>query len=446
MGLGALGLGAIAIDGCGGFLPWGKTATLDADDVERLLRELDHVVLQLKALEADPTQFGIKKATKAEADAAHATCIRLLTTLCFMGTYRDVPEALWRNPDIERRLAETLPKIYSTIRAARNHLVEMRNEEAADIDKELERDPGLTMRIMERVDDYAKQIHVPIEQRTYLRTATAQLAGRFRYEGTKEVTSKLTSKYDRNLSVRVSSLGMQADVEAANAGDEKTTPTPLRVRFRTQANDDEIRAATCSQSPKVTLDGEVRRIVLDSDGIRCSSTIRLGDGEIPIHASVQTEPAVGGETIVNVVLYPPDGTNDTDSLTAALNSIAEKMRVNLTSGQSCATTAECGPLHCIEGHCRDPRTVISAPVTSRLGVAGESCRTKDDCDSMLDCKQNVCAPMHDASSAKLITTTGKVAKWGAILLIPPICAVGALVLLQCLFMVIVAGCMYAGGD
>src|SRR6202042_3006297 len=107
-------------------------------------------------------------------------------------------------------LAETLPKIYSTLRAARNHLVEMSNEEAADIDKELERDPNLTMRIMERVDDYAKQIHVPIEQRTYLRTATAQLAGRFRFEGTKEVTSKLTSKYDRNLSVRVSSLGMQA--------------------------------------------------------------------------------------------------------------------------------------------------------------------------------------------------------------------------------------------
>jgi uncharacterized membrane protein len=56
-----------------------------------------------------------------------------------------------------------------------------------------------------------------------------------------------------------------------------------------------------------------------------------------------------------------------------------------------------------------------------------------------------CDP-NERTSSKLMKTTGKVAKWGAILLIPPICAVGILVLLTCLFMVIVAGFEYAGGD
>lgn len=281
VGWGAIGLGAVALDGCGSLLP---PATPRIDDVERSLVELDRVVLQLKSLEADPKQFGIRR-DGADVASGRATCTRLLTTLCFMGTYRDVPETYWHKPDIERRLAETLPKIHNTIRAARNHLVELTAEEGARIDERLKSDPGLTMRILERVDDYAKQIQVPIEHRMYLRTATAELAGRFRWEGAKEVTSKLTTKYDRHLTARMSALGMQgdfADVEEPQPQpqpqvDTQTTPTPLRARFHTRAAPSEVHVVTCALDPTVTIDGTERpipprlgRVPMSAEGERAS--------------------------------------------------------------------------------------------------------------------------------------------------------------------------------
>jgi hypothetical protein len=40
----------------------------------------------------------------------------------------------------------------------------------------------------------------------------------------------------------------------------------------------------------------------------------------------------------------------------------------------------------------------------------------------------------------------KTAVWATIFLIPPLCGIGVLMLLQCLFMLIVSGIMSAGGD
>lgn len=127
---------------------------------------------------------------------------------------------------------------------------------------------------------------------------------------------------------------------------------------------------------------------------------------------------------MTLVLYPPDGTTSTDALSTSVVAIAQQIQNAL-------------------------RTAPVAPrVERRLGSDGESCRTKTDCDGALLCTDSTCKAEGEGetSSAKLITTTGKVAKWGAILLIPPLCFVGAAVLLMSLFMVIVAGCMYAAGD
>ncbi len=473
VGWGALGLGAVALDGCSGF-PWGRTApTASPDEVDRLLSELDHVVHQLKKLEPDPASFGIKRRGPEVAQGS-AMCIRMLTSLCFMGTYRDVPEALWRDPRVEQRLAETLPKIHATVTSARDLLVSVTDEQGSAIEKALKDDPNLTMRIMERVDDYAKQCHVPLEQRAYLRTATAQLAGRFRYEGSKEVTAKLTAKYDRTLASRKNELGLQAEVEPGGGDQKAPQPAPVRARFRTRSPANEVHVATCSVESKVTLDGAERQVLLDWDEFRCppTSAVKLSDDHPPVHGTVHTEPGEGGLNVVTVTLYPPAGVNADDALTAAVTSIAEQLQRLLVpsgraaeahaaasssassssltspfSGQTCVTTADCGPLRCIDQRCRNPYGTSSPPVSSsRLGSVGESCRDKDDCEGPLVCTQSVCKNEDESSSAKLITTTGKIAKWGAILLIPPICAIGVLVLLTCLFMVIVAGCMYAGGD
>ncbi len=427
VGWGALGLGAFAIDGCGPALPWGK-GPMQAEDVEHMLRHLDEIVLQLKSLEPDTRRFGIKPDASFVAQGS-ATCKRLLTALCVLGIVRDVPQALWQQPAVAQRLADLLPKTHETLRLARTYLAGMTDDVGTLIENKLKDDPDATMRIMERVDEYARQVQVPIELRTYLRTATAQLAGRFRYEGAKEVTSKLVSKWDRAAATRRAELGMQADPgEGGQSPQPAPPPAPIRVRFRTPASPGEVHVATCALEPKITIDGVDRQILLDWEESRCpaSSTIKLSDEQPPIHGAVHIEPGAD-QNVVTLVIYPPPDVNE-DALTKGATDIARHLQSVLSVRTAVATPPPPAP-------------------AQRAGEEGESCRVKSDCEDTLSCSRGTCQAEEDApSSERLIKTTKEVAKWGAYLSIPPICAIGALVLLTCLFMVIVAGLLYAGGD
>jgi hypothetical protein len=223
-GLSALGLGAIALEGCGtGPMPrLGHGAKMGPEDVERLLTELDKVVLHLESLDADPKTFGIQ-GHGARVARGRQQCIELLITLCFLGTYRDVPETVWKEPRVAAHLARSLPRIQAVIVEARGHLTGMSDETVAAIDERLERDPDLPMKIMERIDGYAKHIDVPMEQRTYLRLSTVQLAARFRYEGTREVTRKLSSNYSRILDSKIADLGLE-DLATSPSIERMQTP------------------------------------------------------------------------------------------------------------------------------------------------------------------------------------------------------------------------------
>ncbi len=302
MGLGAVGLGGVAL-GCANGLP-PQAPTASPEDVARLLADLDHVLGELQSLEVGSLR---------SSDQEEALCLRLLRTLCLMGAYRDVPNSVWHEPQVEQRLAETLPRISATLSAARAHLVALMDTHGARIDDKLRSDSDVTMRILERIDEQAKRIDVPLEQRLHLRATTAQLSGRLRFEGAREVTTDLLAKYDRALASRKSVLGMVGD-------------------------DTELPPAAVPPSPPV-----------------------------------RTEPRPRGEE-------------------------------------------------------------------------GESCREDVDCEEPLVCADGECKVHHGRKSERLVTTTRHVAIYGAIFLIPPLCGIGALILLNCLFMVIVAAGLAAGGD
>ena len=451
LGLGALGAGAVALDACGS-LPWAKSAGAvpSPGDVDRVLSELDAVLARLGALEPDPTRFGIKR--ERSVPAAVDAVKHIMTTVCCLGSYRDVPETYWHEPRVEDHLSKTLPFIHRTIEKARAYIDGLSAEDVARIDRRLQRDPDLTMRVMEKVDDYAKEIHAPLEQRTYLRTATAQLSGRFRFEGLKEVSSKLTSKYAKTLASRKSDFGMAPDENAGGGGDEqKTQPTPLRVQFHTRATPDDVRAATCALVPAVTDSGEMHPILLDWEEFRCPTAVERSTAPHPIRGGVHVEAQDGGVNLVTLVVYPPaDATYDLAEVVTKLG--RELMarvddRVRAAVGEACSTSDTCHGLRCIRERCVDPSAPPKAPpiASAHLGSRGDSCRGDADCSEPNTCVHGACDP-NERTSSKLMKTTGKVAKWGAILLIPPICAIGILVLLTCLFMVIVAGFEYAGGD
>jgi hypothetical protein len=319
--LGALGLGTLALEACGTAPGAGPVVAPSPSEIEHRLVELDKVLRRLDALDSDPKTFGVRR-EGAEVAQGRVQCLAMLTTLCCLGTYRDVPEAMWREPRVEAHLCRALPRVDATLGAARHHLETMSDEHLAAIDERLGRDPDLPMRIMERVDAYAREIGVPLDQRTYLRVSTLQLASRYRDEGTRHVTRKLTGVYSRLLDARLAALGLEDDP----AAEEESTP----------------RQAEAAGSPP-----------------RAANFLGWPDSAEP----------------------------------------------------------------------RGP---------------GEACRTDFQCAQELACESGQCVPVR--RSRQLLRTTKKTAIYGALLLIPPLCGIGVLVLLQCLFMVIVAGIMSAGGD
>ena len=153
LGLGALGAGAMAIDACGSGLPWAKSAGPSPDEVERVLSSLDAVLARLGALEPDPTRFGVKRERSSPAGVGAVK--QLMTTICCLGSYRDVPQSTWKEPRVEDHLSRTLPLIHRTIEKARAYIDGLSAEDVARIDRKLQHDPDLTMRFMERVDEYA---------------------------------------------------------------------------------------------------------------------------------------------------------------------------------------------------------------------------------------------------------------------------------------------------
>lgn len=297
MTLGAIGLGTAALQGCANQVP--RTPTAAPADVDHMLADLDRVVARIQELEA-----GARRGTEEDA-----LCVQLLSMLCVMGTYRDVPDSVWHEPRVEARLQEILPRIQATMIDARARVLRIGLERGEGIDRHLSADPDETLRILERIDEQASRMDVPVEQRLHMRTTLTQLSGRMRFEGSSAVASGLVAKYDRVLAARKQQLALEEQEEVRPIQPPAPTPRPRQ-----------------------------------------------------------------------------------------------------------------------------------------LGEAGESCRTNDDCDPSLECALETCQVHGPRRSEVLMKTTGKVAIYGAIFLIPPLCGVGALILTTCLFMVIVAGALSASGD
>jgi len=187
LGLGAFGVGSVALGGCGSTMPkggerearTGADPLVSMDEVDRLLDDHDRVMAHLGAMSAGQTR------PATDGTAGDVTCSRLLEAVCLMGTYRDVPHAAWRHPDVGSRMAHTFPRLRETLAAARQHLEDMGDADGVRIDEKLREEPDLPVRVLERIDEQARRIGVPMDQRVHMRLAVTQLSSRLRYEGTK---------------------------------------------------------------------------------------------------------------------------------------------------------------------------------------------------------------------------------------------------------------------
>jgi hypothetical protein len=319
--------------------------------------------------------------------------------------------------------------------------VEAPHADYARIDEALRKDPSLPMRVMEQIDELAQRHDVPLEQRTYLRTTMTEMSWRFRNQRTKSVVDELVGKYDRALA-RSPLMGMPAGDERPAADAEAPLPpgapeplrAPIVAKAATQAEVQDIAKAVCSSSPSVRLGGERHPVDLEWAGPGPEpqgGCVRSGVPDA-VRGMVRVEASDKGpswRTIV-VVLQPRGNLKpgDVDDLRTEVTEVAEDL-----AGKAEGT--------------RLRRSVAPAPSSGpRIGEDGHACLSDDECDSTY-CKQGVCADAKTRpDSAKLMKTTGKVAKVGVWLLIPPICAIGILVLLTCAFMAFTAGIMSAAGN
>ena len=400
LGLGALGLGAATLDGCAIF-PWPQQPAPSERDLEKLLARLDATLEKMRTSDVSAARFGIGKIDATSDKEGHDAIGKIVAALHVIGTYRDIPESAHELEHVEKHFAEAMPEAFATITGSRDWIHRKSQDDFAKIDARFKRDPDMPMRIMERFDDLARTFEIPIEQRTYLRTATAQLAWRFRAQGTRAVIDDVVQKWDRATARQGALLGMPQ----AQASDETLVPppAPLRVEFRTRATPRSIQQATCSLRPTVFVAGKDRVVDMQwwpENEATCSS----GTSGSAIRGTVEMspDPDVGGQSVVVVRLEPPPDAPPEiiEAMRPAVIDIARELRRRTSASAAPATVVQ-------------PAAKPAATMTS---------------------------------SESIMQTAGKTAKWGAILLIPPICFVGVVVLLVALFMVIIAGFMSAAGD
>jgi len=399
LGLGALGLGAATLDGCAIF-PWPQRPPMSERDLEKILAELDARLEKIRGAKSTVHLVEIGKLDASAEDAGRDAVAKIVAALHVIGTYRDIPESARTLEHVEKHFAENVPEAFETIGGARDWIKQTARDDFAKLDRRLKRDPNAPMKIMERVDELGKELEIPIEQRAYLRTATAQLTSRFRDQGTRAVVDDVVQKWDRAIARQSALLGApQEETHAQQPEPQAITQEPVRVRYFTTASEQETHRATCLLRPTITIDDRERPVDLQWRTARAHECGPAQPNAIRGFVEMSQDPE-NARSIVVVTLEPPENAPPEviEDLRAYTRDIASELR---------------------------RRTAIVAP---RAVVA----QADDD--------------EPKASSARLMRTVRKTAKWGAILLIPPICFVGILILLVCLFMVIVAGFESASGD
>jgi hypothetical protein len=414
LGMGAVGLGAAALQSCAS-LPFAKAPPMSQAELEAMLRRLDRIVAALGASKPAPERFGMRS-KGPQIPEGHAVITGTLAALSLVGTYREIPDTAKSDARIAKRLDEAYPEILDAMTGARDRLRETDADFRARLDAKLRADPSCGMRALERLDELAQEHDVPLEHRVQLRTTMTQLAWRFRAQGTTAVIDDLTAKLDRGLDRAMLGMPVLEDVPSDEPGSSDVT----RAQIRTSATVPVIHAATCSLAAKAVVQGRSRAVDLEWDGggslERCGPEPQ-GDA---IHGRVSVRLDGADRLVIVELLRPPDATAEgVNELFETARNIAREIRVRAESrmqpalgpvGASCTWNGECLG-KCLEGRCVD---------------ALERTQT--------------------SSSGRLLHSTGKVAKVAAWLLIPPICFIGITILVGCMFVAIVAGFMALGGD
>ena len=186
LGLGALGLSAATLDGCA-FFPWPAHAAVSERDLEKILAQLDARLTKISGATSSMTMPGVGKMDASADHDGRDAIAKIISALHVIGTYREIPEESRALEHVEKHFNENMPEAFRAITGSRDWIKKTSEENFAKLDKRFKRDPDMPMKIMERVDEIAKTFEIPVEQRTYLRTATAQLTWRFRAQGTRAV-------------------------------------------------------------------------------------------------------------------------------------------------------------------------------------------------------------------------------------------------------------------
>jgi hypothetical protein len=365
-----------------------------------MLRQLEQRLDALKESKPRPERFGIANNDTETIERGHHSVVRTLSALHLLGTYRQIPDDAKREPRVHERFARAAGDVQEVVTDARDSLVEMDDGLRARIDARLRREPDLPMRVMETIDELANSANVPLAQRTFLRTTTAQLSWRLKNQGTRAVIGDVIAKWDRAL------------IAQASEG-------PVRARFRTSAGVSDIRRAVCALEPRTEIDGEPRAIDLEWDGEACARPLSGA-----IRGTVRADDE-GSERVVTLEIHPPPRTSP--------EAVQELRQVVVDVGRELRE-----------------RTIGFANVSARAAEERErtkACKRNDDCDSG-DCKRLLfdnfgkCVPQRPGSE-RVLETTGRVAVVGIATL--AVC-VGAVILVVALFMLVVAGFMALGGN
>jgi hypothetical protein len=284
---------------------------LTASDLD-VLAKMDVVLRAVRTSKPDPARFDVAEKDPAKIAAAHDLVAKSLGAMHTMATFGALSQESQQHPDVQRRMWAALPDVHEATMGMTDQLDSVTAEERRKIDERLRKDPDLPMRIIERIDEQAKQSDIPHAQRLRMRTIATHLAWRLKTQGSGALIDELVGKVDRVIARHGADAELQRAVAAKVAeaqlfgfptepgenpqveGAEETGP--LRARFRTSATRDAVGRVACSLQAKIVVDGKQRPIDLRIDNQMCGA-----ETEGSIHGNVHVQ---DGE--VTLELVPPD--------------------------------------------------------------------------------------------------------------------------------------------
>lgn len=162
------------------------TAALSVHEMDAYLSQLDKAMDGISRGnilgELIPSDALVPVQLEAEIDEKEKLIKKALRTMVVTAAYNDLPEVNRTHSGMQARLQRAMPEIDEAVFGMTASLAALNDDERAEVQRTLRRQPDLGVKISEGLDTAAKKLGVPLKRRLQMRSALTTLSWRMRVQ------------------------------------------------------------------------------------------------------------------------------------------------------------------------------------------------------------------------------------------------------------------------